>query len=188
MGKLHLEIKLGVEMSKQKDTEKRDNAVQGKKITDEERMRLYLLFIGKLHEGISQLSDEGQDTMIRKHNEASIEGAMLALSRITSRDPKTFSVDEMIKNHEQIEKQFSDEKASITREDNIITWKSNLSYCYDPKIEQGWIKPYPAYCRQCNQYFFEGLYGIAHKGPVKVEGLKGVLKGDDECLTRVELL
>ena len=126
--------------------------------------------------------------MLRKHNEASIEGTLATLGRIYGRDPRTFSVDEMIKDHEPMVNQYAKGKATITREGNVITWKSNLSHCYDPKIEHGMIKPYPAYCKQCNQYFFESLYGIAHKGKVKVEGLKGVLKGDDECVTRIELL
>ena len=175
-------------MSEQKETDKRDDVLQEKKVTNEEMLRYYQILIGILHEGISQLTGEVQDFMVRKHAEANVKVALEVLGRWSGRDPKTYDVDEMTKEYELIEKQYSNGGATITREGNIITWKSNLSYCYDPKIEHGFIKPYPAYCDYCSKYFFEGLYGFAHKGPVKTEGLKGVLKGDNECLTRIELL
>lgn len=167
-------------MGEQKEAEKA--------VTNEEMLGYYQVLIGKLHEGISQLGGEAQDFMIRKHAEANVEVALGVLGRWSGRDPRAYDVDEMTKEYELIEKQYSNGGATITREGNIITWKGNVKHCYDPAIEFGMIKPYPAYCNFCNKYFFEGLYGTVHKGPMKVEGLKSVLRGDDECITRIELL
>lgn len=175
-------------MEERKELENTSDILHEKKVTEEDRVKFFQMLISKFHEGISQLSGEAQDIMLKKHNEANIEATLAAMARISGRDPRTFDVDEMIKHHEPIENQYAEGKASLTREGNVIIWKSNLSHCYDPKIQYGMIKPYPAYCKQCNQYFFESLYGIAHKGEVKVEGLNGVLKGDGECATRIELL
>lgn len=174
--------------SEKKVTDKRNDAAQEKGINNADYMKAFQIWLGLLHEGISQLSGKAQDIMLHKCAEGAVEGLTLAMKRMYNCDPKTFNVDEMIKHHEPIENQFAKGKASITREGNIITWKSNVSYCYDPKIEHGMIKPYPAFCKQCNLYFFELLYGMAHKGPVKVSDTKGVLNGDDECFCRIELL
>lgn len=175
-------------MSEEKKAGKIDDILQDEKARDEAQMMFWRKLMGKLHEGISQLSGEAQEIMLRKHAEASVDILMDVLAHISGRDPKTFDVDEMMKNHEMIEKGFADGEArmNISRQDDVITWRT--TQCYDPKLQQKIIKPYPAYCRQCNEYFFKGVYQIAHKGPVKIEGSKSILQGDNECLTRIVLL
>ncbi|MFC1925279.1 hypothetical protein ACFLW2_01110 [Chloroflexota bacterium] len=173
-------------MSEQKETQNGDGVLQEKNLSDEIQIKFFNTLIGKLHKGISQLSGEDQKVMLKKHAEASVEVLLDVLALMSGQDPRSFDVDEMIKNHEMIEKQFAKGNVSITRQGNIITWSS--SGCYDPKIESKVIEPYPAYCNQCYKYFFKGLYEIAHKGPVKVKGLKSALHGDGQCLNRIELL
>ena len=168
-------------MSEQKETGKSDDLFQGLRWWEQ-------MLLGKLHEGISQLSGEAQDFMLQKHAEGNVEAVLLAVARMSGRDPRSFDVDTMIKHHQQTENLAAKGRARVTREGNIITWKSSLAHCYEPNIEYKTIKPYPAYCKSCVKYFFEGLYKIPHKGPVKVEVLKSVLNGDGECVARVELL
>ncbi len=148
--------------------------------------------VGKLHEGISQLSGEAQDMMLRKVSEASTEFAKEMYPRMLGRTIDTLTVDEMMKMAEIMENSASvfygnGEPVSITRKGNIITWQG-CKVCYDPSITKGWVKPYPAYCDWCNKYYFEDIFKIAHKGPVKVKGLKSVIRGDGTCLTQIELL
>jgi len=127
--------------------------------------------------------------MMQKHGEALAEGVRYIINRIYGVDPNTISIDAMIKHSEMLENQFAGgAAATITRKGNTIKWKSNLNYCYDPYIEWGMIELYPAYCLGCGKYYFEYLYGPAHGGPVKVDNVKGVNKGDDTCVTTIELL
>jgi len=175
-------------MSEEEKAGKIDEALRDEKARDEVQIMFWQKLMGKLHEGISQLSGEAQELMLRKHAEASVDILMDVLAHISGRDPKTFDVDEMMKNHEMIEKRFADGKTtmSISREGDVITWRT--SQCYDPKLQQKIIEPYPAYCKQCTEYFFKSLYQIAHKRPVKIEDSKSILRGNDECLTRIVLL
>ena len=167
-------------MSEQIETEKSDDLFQSLRWWEQ-------LIIGKLHEGISQLSGEAQDFILQKHAEANVESILRAAAQMSGRDPMSFDVDEMIKYHEPMEILGSKGNSSVTREGNVITFRSSLGYCYDACIEYGTIKPYPAYCKT-TKFFFEGLYKIPHKGPVKAEVIKSAIRGDGECLCRVELL
>ncbi|MGK5094928.1 hypothetical protein WDW89_23320 [Deltaproteobacteria bacterium TL4] len=178
-------------MSQQKETEKKEDLLQEKKALEELQLRNWKRLIGKLHEGISQLDAGAQAVMLRKQAESSVETILELYAGMSGRDPRTFSVDEITKMAEEIEKKlnkhYGEGESNITRKGNIITWRASAP-CYDPKIEGKMIKPYPAYCDYCQKYYFESLYKTAHKGTVKVEALKSALHGDGECLTRIELL
>lgn len=81
--------------------------------------------MGKLHEGISQLDAKSQEVMLRKQAESSAESLLELFGSISGRDPGTFTVDEVTKMAEDMEKKlnrhYGKGGASITREGNIIT-------------------------------------------------------------------
>jgi len=155
----------------------------------EELVRAYLNdTLSKIYSGISELSEEAAETVLKEACKACANGWLSFLAHNYSYDPEKPDLDAFLVAEEKMLKRLSEGKVSITRQGNIITEVLTPGYCVCPLVRNyNLVKPFPNYCL-CAENSYKVLYEAALKRPVKVEVIESYNRGGNSCTMKIELL
>ena len=144
--------------------------------------------LSKLYSGVSELSEEAAETVLKEASKACANGWLPFLAHNFGFDPEKFYLDAFLVAEEKMLKDFSGGKASITRQGNIITEILAPGCCTCPLVTvHNMVKPFPNYCL-CAKNGYKALYEAALKRPVKVDMIETYNMGGNCCHFKIELL
>jgi len=144
--------------------------------------------VSKTFEGISQLSEDAEETVLRSTCRGCAGRVLAFMAHNYGYDPEKPDLDAYMAADEKLEKLLAHGQASRTREGNIINAVSKAGECMCPLVrDYKIIQPYPNLCI-CSKNFMKVQYEAAARRPVKVDVIESYNRGGNCCHFRIELL
>jgi len=172
----------------QHETWDKEFAKQYKAMTREEKEAAFKDYlITRTFEGISKLSEETAETVLKHTSQACLKTALSQIIHF-GYDPDKGDIDAFNAAAQKMENMLGEGTAHITRQGNIVDYVTASGRCVCPFVKYyKVVKPFPNQCL-CAKNLIKTMYEVAHKGLVKADVIEAYNRGGNCCHFRIELL